>query len=104
MENKSTLYSYAVVAQPIHEKNKYLWQKVGKYKQLKNAEQAIFNFTQDKIQTLNYKIVPYFEGYWFTDNEVLKHEYIESNFLLWEFLSKMKLVDEAREHIKTHKK
>ena len=44
-----------------------------------------------------YKIVPYFEGYWWTDEEMKKQAYIKTNILLWEYLNKKGLADDARQ-------
>ena len=101
MEERSTLYVYAIIAQPIHQEksNKYLWQKNGKYKLLKHAEEALKTMTGDTVANNLYRIVPYFEGYWWTDEETRKAAYIETNILLWEYLNKKGLRDDARKYL-----
>lgn len=101
MEERSTLYAYAIIAQPIHTERvkRYMWQKLGKYKQLKHAEKALKTFTSDTVANNIFRIVPYFQGYWWTDEESRKASYIDTNILLWEFLKKHGLVDDARKYI-----
>ena len=103
MEERSTLYSYAIISQPFHEgkKRKYLWQKNGKYKQLKHAEDALKVMISDTVANNLYRIVPYFDGYWWTDEETKKLAYIEANTLLWKYLNKKGLTDDARKYLKS---
>lgn len=96
----STLYSYAIVAQPIHEGSRYMWQKTGKYKKLIDAQKALVDFNKDAVVTKSYKIVPYFKGYWWVDVEIEKMEYKKANIQLWQFLHSKGLADEARDYIK----
>lgn len=105
MEEKSTLYSFAIIAQPIHQEKskKYMWQRQGKYKRLEDAEKAIERFTNNKVTTIIYRIVPFFEGYWWIDEETRKASYFETNRLLWEFLSLNKLRDEALKYVQENK-
>ena|ERR1035437_4005846 len=103
MEAESTLYSYAIIAQPFTEKHKYLWQRVGKYKRLSDAEKALNDFIKEKVSTKFFKIIPYFKGYWWTDHETEKKEYFETNKLLWEYLEYKDLADEARSFISNKK-
>ncbi len=100
-EERSTLYSYAIIAQPIHQERnqKYLWQKCGKYKLLKHAEEALKIYTNDTVANNLYRIIPYFEGYYWTDEETRKQGYIETNKLLWEYLDKKNLSDDARKFL-----
>lgn len=105
MKEKSTLYSFAVIAQPIiSERGQfYLWQKIGKYKKIEHAEKALVDRINTKISTLVYKIVPYFDGYWYVDEETKKREFIITNISLWEFLNKKGLKEEALEFILSKK-
>jgi hypothetical protein len=101
MQEKSTLYSFAIIAQPIHQEKRknYLWQRQGKYKRLEDAEKAIERFTKTTLTTAIYRIVPYFECYWWTDEETRKGGFIETNGLLWDYLNKKGLADDAREFL-----
>ena len=101
MEERSTLYAYAIIAQPIHQERskKYLWQKNGKYKLLKHAEAALITMIGDTVANNLYRIVPYFEGYYWTDEETRKAAFIETNILLWGYLSKKGLTDDARKYL-----
>ena len=101
MEERSTLYSYAIVAQPIHakESKRYLWQKCGKYKLLKSAQEALKNFTSDTVANNLYRIIPYFEGYYWTDLETEKALYRKTNSLLWDYLAEKGLFDDAQKYL-----
>ncbi len=98
---RSKLYSYAIIAQPIFsERGQFsLWERVGKYKKLEDAEKAIEDLTRSKISTLIYRIVPYFEGHYFRDLETEKREFAITNGLLWDYLTSKGLKEEAREFI-----
>jgi hypothetical protein len=99
-EKRSTLYAYAIIGQPIFEEQKYLWQKCGKYRKLIDAEKALKDMNNnDKVINFIYKIVPYFDGYWWTDEEARKQSYVRVNTLLWKFLNSKGLSDEVRKFL-----
>jgi hypothetical protein len=95
MEEKSSLYNFAIIAQPFDYKNNYMWQRVGKYKRLTDAEKALSVFLSEKLATCYYKIVPYFDGYWFTCLESEKKAYYETVQLLWDYLREKGLSEDA---------
>jgi hypothetical protein len=95
---KSRVYSYAIIAQPFNERGS-LWERVGKYRSLSNAERAIIDFTSDKVANLRYRIVPYFDGYYWRDEETEKQEYKTTNMQLWTFIYQQGLEDEARKFL-----
>ncbi len=63
------------------------------------VEEALKNMTSDIVVNNLYRIVPYFEGYYWTDEETKKAAYIETNRLLWEYLNEKGMVDDAREYL-----
>ena len=103
MEEKSRKYFYAIVGQGVHTNQKYLWEKCGSYKRLEDAEKAFVDKNKFNYMNFIYKIIPYYDGTWWTKEEIKGQEYIKTNRILWEFLKKKKLVDEAREFLKENR-
>ncbi len=102
-EEKSKKYFYAIVGQGVHTKQKYLWEKCGRYKRLEDAEKALIDKNKCNYMNFVHKIIPYYDGQWWTDEEVKKQEYTKTNTLLWKYLESKKLRDEAREYLKENR-
>ena|ERR1035437_3798361 len=102
-EEKSKKYFYAIIGQPVHTTQKYLWEKCSKHKKLEDAEMALKSRNDSNYHNFIYKIIPYFDGFWWTDEEIKRQQYVTTNTRLWEFLESKNLSDEARKFLKETK-